>query len=133
MRSQHEPRQHEDPAVHAPSCGVADESAMGRRMPSASRVRTAAVKREIRDSRVRGTKLLCQTLAGLASKPSMLVSASAIGFGMAMTSGVSMKGVPSPAIGPSPASVRRWSTMAPQALDAGDQTTGRGPSRRRAA
>ncbi|MCI0331913.1 MAG: TIGR01777 family oxidoreductase [Planctomycetes bacterium] len=41
---------------------------------------TAAVKQEIRDSRVRGTNLLCQTLAGLASKPSVLVSASAIGY-----------------------------------------------------
>jgi uncharacterized protein (TIGR01777 family) len=41
---------------------------------------TAAVKREIRDSRVRGTTLLCQMLAGLDSKPSVLVSASAVGY-----------------------------------------------------
>ena len=41
---------------------------------------TAAVKREIRDSRVRGTTLLSQTLACLASRPSVLVSASAIGY-----------------------------------------------------
>ena len=41
---------------------------------------TAAVKREIRDSRVRGTTLLCETLAGLASKPAVLVSASAVGY-----------------------------------------------------
>jgi uncharacterized protein (TIGR01777 family) len=41
---------------------------------------THAVKQEIRDSRVRGTRLLCETLAGLASKPSVLVSASAVGY-----------------------------------------------------
>ena len=39
-----------------------------------------------------------------------------------------MNGVPSPAIGSSPCSVRRWSTMAPQPLNAGDQITGGGPS-----
>jgi uncharacterized protein (TIGR01777 family) len=39
-----------------------------------------AFKERFRDSRVRGTKLLCDTLAGLASKPSVLVSASAIGY-----------------------------------------------------
>jgi len=41
---------------------------------------STSVKKEIRDSRVRGTKLLCETLAGLASKPTVLVSASAIGY-----------------------------------------------------
>lgn len=41
---------------------------------------TPAFKDKIRDSRVRGTNLLCQALAGLASKPSVLVSASAIGY-----------------------------------------------------
>jgi uncharacterized protein len=41
---------------------------------------TAAVKREIRDSRIRGTRLLCDTLAGLASRPAVLISASAIGY-----------------------------------------------------
>jgi uncharacterized protein (TIGR01777 family) len=41
---------------------------------------TAAVKKEIRDSRVRGTSLLCETLAGLASRPTVLISASAIGY-----------------------------------------------------
>jgi uncharacterized protein (TIGR01777 family) len=41
---------------------------------------TEAVKAEIRDSRIQGTRLLCQTLAGLVSKPSILVSASAIGY-----------------------------------------------------
>lgn len=41
---------------------------------------TPAVKERIRDSRVRGTKLLCDTLANLATKPSVLVSASAIGY-----------------------------------------------------
>ncbi len=46
----------------------------------ASRRWTASVKKEILDSRVRGTTLLCQTLAGLTDKPSTLVSASAIGY-----------------------------------------------------
>jgi uncharacterized protein (TIGR01777 family) len=41
---------------------------------------TAARKKEILESRVRGTTLLCQTLGGLASKPSTLISASAIGY-----------------------------------------------------
>src|SRR5262245_11577037 len=40
---------------------------------------TSSFKQKIRDSRVNGTKLLCETLAGLASKPTVLVSASAIG------------------------------------------------------
>lgn len=39
-----------------------------------------AQKRRILDSRVRGTTLLCETLAKLQRKPSVLVSASAIGF-----------------------------------------------------
>jgi uncharacterized protein (TIGR01777 family) len=38
------------------------------------------VKQEIRDSRVRGTMLLCETLASLTVKPCALVSASAIGY-----------------------------------------------------
>lgn len=37
-------------------------------------------KQKILASRIRGTKLLCDTLAGLASKPTVLVSASAIGY-----------------------------------------------------
>jgi uncharacterized protein (TIGR01777 family) len=41
---------------------------------------TEAFKARLRDSRVRGTRLVCQTLAGLASKPAVLVSASAIGY-----------------------------------------------------
>jgi uncharacterized protein (TIGR01777 family) len=41
---------------------------------------TESVKARIRDSRIQGTRLLCETLAGLASKPSVLVSASAIGY-----------------------------------------------------
>ncbi|MEI2698294.1 MAG: hypothetical protein V9E94_08070 [Microthrixaceae bacterium] len=56
-------------------------------------------------------------------------SASAIGSGMAMTSGVSMKGVGSAgAMGSSPASLRRWFRIVPHELAAGDQITGRGPS-----
>jgi uncharacterized protein (TIGR01777 family) len=39
-----------------------------------------ATKARIRDSRIQSTSLLCRTLAGLASKPSVLVSASAVGY-----------------------------------------------------
>lgn len=41
---------------------------------------TEAFKAEIRDSRVRGTRLLCDALAGLSTKPGVLVSASAVGY-----------------------------------------------------
>jgi uncharacterized protein (TIGR01777 family) len=41
---------------------------------------TQSFKDKILESRVRSTKLLCDTLAGLASKPSDLISASAIGY-----------------------------------------------------
>ena len=40
----------------------------------------ATVKQEIRDSRVKGTRLLAETLAKLTNKPDVFVSASAIGF-----------------------------------------------------
>lgn len=41
---------------------------------------TESFKAEIRDSRVRGTQLLCSALAGLSNKPGVLVSASAVGY-----------------------------------------------------
>lgn len=41
---------------------------------------TAEKKRRIRESRVRGTRLLAETLAGLERSPRVLVSASAIGY-----------------------------------------------------
>src|SRR6478735_7863552 len=41
---------------------------------------TKAFKEKIITSRVRGTKLLCEALAKLPSKPAVLVSASAIGY-----------------------------------------------------
>ncbi|MGL4511757.1 MAG: TIGR01777 family oxidoreductase [Lacipirellulaceae bacterium] len=41
---------------------------------------TPRVKREILDSRVQGTTLLARALAGLDSKPTVMVSASAIGY-----------------------------------------------------
>jgi uncharacterized protein (TIGR01777 family) len=41
---------------------------------------TEEKKRRIRESRVKGTKLLSETLAQLTEKPSILVSASAVGF-----------------------------------------------------
>jgi uncharacterized protein len=46
----------------------------------AARRWTTRFKLRILDSRVRGTELLCKTLAGLSSKPTVLVSASAIGY-----------------------------------------------------
>lgn len=46
----------------------------------ANRRWSAAQKERIRESRVRGTTLLCETLAKLQRKPSVLISASAIGF-----------------------------------------------------
>jgi uncharacterized protein (TIGR01777 family) len=39
-----------------------------------------AAKARIRDSRIQGTRLLCRTIAGLETKPSVLVSASAVGY-----------------------------------------------------
>lgn len=56
-----------DAVVH-----LAGESIMGRW--------TEEKKIEIENSRVMGTRLLAETLAGLKSKPSVIVSASAIGF-----------------------------------------------------
>ena len=41
---------------------------------------TDARKARIRDSRTRGTRLLCETLASLSPRPATLVSASAIGY-----------------------------------------------------
>jgi uncharacterized protein (TIGR01777 family) len=41
---------------------------------------TPAVKERIRESRAKGTRLLCETLASLSVKPSVLVSASAVGY-----------------------------------------------------
>jgi uncharacterized protein len=41
---------------------------------------TEAAKARIRDSRIQSTRLLCETLECLASKPSVLVSASAVGY-----------------------------------------------------
>ena len=41
---------------------------------------TASQKQRIRDSRVKGTSLLSEALAGLRPKPQVLASASALGF-----------------------------------------------------
>lgn len=57
-----------DAAVH-----LAGESVAGGRW-------TEEKKRRILESRVKGTRLLAETLAGLSVKPKVLVSASAIGF-----------------------------------------------------
>jgi uncharacterized protein (TIGR01777 family) len=57
-----------DAVVH-----LAGESLVARRW-------TESFKQEIRDSRVRGTQLLCKTLAGLATRPAILVSTSAVGY-----------------------------------------------------
>src|SRR4026209_2486953 len=55
-------------------------------------------------------------------------TASAIGLGMAMTSGVTMNGCPVPTIAGWLVSERRWLTMPPHDVAAGDQITGLGPS-----
>ena len=41
---------------------------------------TRAKKKRIRDSRVEGTRMLCEALAGMKRRPKVLVSASAIGY-----------------------------------------------------
>lgn len=41
---------------------------------------TPTRKQAIRESRIRGTRLLCETLAGLAHKPRVLITASGIGY-----------------------------------------------------
>ena len=46
----------------------------------AARRWSRAIKREIRDSRVNGTRLLCQALADMKKPPATFISASAIGF-----------------------------------------------------
>ena len=56
-----------DAVVH-----LAGESIVGRWTPQK--------KARIRDSRIKGTRLLCETLAQLRSRPMVLVSASAIGY-----------------------------------------------------
>jgi uncharacterized protein (TIGR01777 family) len=57
-----------DAVVHLAGAGIGDKRWTEER------------KREIRDSRTRGTTLLAESLAGLARKPSVLVSASAVGY-----------------------------------------------------
>lgn len=57
-----------DAAAHFAGAGVGDHRW------------TASYKREIRDSRVLGTRTLARALAGLDPKPSVLVSGSAIGY-----------------------------------------------------
>lgn len=70
MRGELDPARLEgvDAVVH-----LAGESIMGLRW-------TAAKKRAIHDSRVRGTRLLADTFAKMASPPKVLVSASAVGY-----------------------------------------------------
>lgn len=41
---------------------------------------TDAKKKRIRNSRIKGTRLLCETLAGLSRRPQLLINTSAIGF-----------------------------------------------------
>jgi uncharacterized protein len=75
-------------------------------------------KQTIRESRVRGTRLLAQTLARLVRKPSVMVSASAIGF-------YGDRGVETlteespPGSGFLPDVVRAWEEAARPAADAG--------------
>jgi uncharacterized protein len=57
-----------DAVVHLAGAGIGDKKWTDDR------------KREIRESRTRGTALLAETLAGLSKRPSVLVSASAVGY-----------------------------------------------------
>lgn len=57
-----------DAVVHLAGAGIGDKRW------------TAARKREIAESRTRGTDLIARTIAGLASPPEVLVSGSAIGY-----------------------------------------------------
>jgi hypothetical protein len=57
-----------DAVVHLAGAGIGDHRW------------TDAYKREIRESRAQGTRLLAETLAGLQRPPSVLVSSSAIGY-----------------------------------------------------
>jgi uncharacterized protein (TIGR01777 family) len=77
-----------DEARWDPETGAVDEAALegvdgvvhlaGRNIASGRW--TAAVKTEIRESRVGGTRLLCESLARLKRPPQVLISASAVGF-----------------------------------------------------
>lgn len=64
----HEALEALDAVVHLAGEGIADHRW------------TRAVKKKIRDSRVEGTRLLCEALASLSKKPKVYVSASAIGY-----------------------------------------------------
>ncbi len=57
-----------DAVIHLAGAGIGDKKW------------TPDRKRLIHESRVQGTTLLCETLAGLSNKPSVLVSASAVGY-----------------------------------------------------
>lgn len=57
-----------DAVIHLAGAGIGDKKW------------TPDRKRFIHESRVKGTTLLCETLAGLSNKPSVLVSASAVGY-----------------------------------------------------
>ncbi|GAA2577610.1 TIGR01777 family oxidoreductase [Actinomadura fulvescens] len=57
-----------DAVVHLAGAGVAD------------RPWTSAYKQKIRDSRVRGTRVLAEAIAGMSDRPKVLVSGSAIGY-----------------------------------------------------
>jgi uncharacterized protein len=57
-----------DAVVHLAGVGIADKRW------------TSGFKQQILDSRIRGTNLLCSTLASLTIKPAVLISGSAIGY-----------------------------------------------------
>lgn len=72
-----------------PEAGAIDREALARTKPDAvinlagepiAQRWTSGRRRRIRDSRVNGTTALAQAIAGLADKPSVLVSGSAIGY-----------------------------------------------------
>ena len=94
---------------------------------------TAEHKRRVRESREQGTRLIAQTLAGLARPPKVLVSASAVGiYGdggdrlLTEADGPSLKDSPSVAYGPTESFLvqvsRLWERAAAPATEAGIRT-----------
>ena len=79
---------------------------------------TAAKKRRIRDSRVMGTRRLCESLAALPKPPSVLVSASAIGY-YGERDDQSLDEAEPPGLGFLPEVCTEWERATQPAADAG--------------
>ena len=83
---------------------------------------TDAKKKEIRDSRVLGTRNLAEALAGAASPPRVLISASAIGFYGDREDEILREDSASGASGFLPEVCREWEAAAESAVRAGIRT-----------